>query len=156
VQAWRGVPSHFNVATPFDAAVTRGLAGGGAVLVLVIVALTIAAFRVRPDVQPSLRIAIQAGFITLCTSMAVGGAMIARGMTFVFEGDAQTAYLTGGVWKPMHAVTMHAILLLPAMAWLLSFVNWSEAERVRVIRITVAAYAAFAVLITVANLTGLL
>lgn len=40
MQAWRGVPSHFNTETPFDAAVAGTLAAGGAALVAVIVALT--------------------------------------------------------------------------------------------------------------------
>ena len=35
MQAWRGVPSHFNFATPFDTAVSTTLALGGGVIVLV-------------------------------------------------------------------------------------------------------------------------
>ena len=35
LQAWRGVPSHFNVETAFDAFVARTLAAGGLVLVAV-------------------------------------------------------------------------------------------------------------------------
>ena len=49
LQAWRGVPSHFNVATAFDALVARALAVGGIALVVVIVGLTATAFRgIRP------------------------------------------------------------------------------------------------------------
>ena len=47
MQAWRGVPSHFNVETPFDAVVAQTLAIGGFALVVVIVALTVLAFRDR-------------------------------------------------------------------------------------------------------------
>src|SRR5258705_8353904 len=39
VQAWRDVPSHFNMETTFDALVARTLAVGGVVLVAVIVTL---------------------------------------------------------------------------------------------------------------------
>src|ERR1700760_290947 len=41
VQAWRHVPSHFDMATPFDSVVARVLAAGGAVLVAVIAVLTV-------------------------------------------------------------------------------------------------------------------
>ena len=51
VQAWRRVPSHFNMETPLDTAIARVLAAGGAVLIIVIAALTIAAFR-RPAPVP--------------------------------------------------------------------------------------------------------
>ena len=61
LQAWRGVPSHFNVETAFDAWVTRGLAGGGIALVAMIMVLTFAAFRSPSPVPPSLRLAVQAG-----------------------------------------------------------------------------------------------
>ncbi|HEX3260053.1 MAG TPA: hypothetical protein VHS35_16135, partial [Pseudonocardia sp.] len=44
MQAWRGVPSHFNFATPFDTAVSTTLALGGGVIVLVGVVCTLAAF----------------------------------------------------------------------------------------------------------------
>ena len=156
LQAWRGVPSHFNLETTFDAAVTRGLAGGGAVLVAVIVALTMAAFRANPDTPRSLRLAIQIGLVALCGSMAVGGVMIGRGMTLVLGGDPQTAYLTGGILKPMHAVGMHAILVLPLIARLFSFVDWSEEQRVTAIKIAAGAYVLVAVAVTGANLIGLL
>src|SRR4029453_2161434 len=80
LQAWRGVPSHFNVATSFDALVTRGLAAGGVVLVLLIVGRTAAHFRRHPSWPASLHLAVQVGFVLLCGAMVVGGVMIATGM----------------------------------------------------------------------------
>lgn len=35
---------------------------------------------------------------------------------------------------------MHAILVLPALAWLLRFTNWPERRRVRSIRLAAASY----------------
>ena len=52
-----------------------------------------------------------------------------QGMRLVFAGDAPQAYETGGTLKPTHAVTLHAILVLPALAWLVSFADWSEESR---------------------------
>src|SRR2546425_2344067 len=40
LQAWRGVPSHYNVETTFDAVIARTLAAGGGALIASIAALT--------------------------------------------------------------------------------------------------------------------
>ena len=66
--------------------------------------------------------------------------MIATGMALVFGGDPRTAYATAGALKPTHAVTMHGVLFLPALAWLLSFTNGSESRRTRLVWIAAASY----------------
>jgi hypothetical protein len=144
LQAWRGVPSHFNLETTFDGVVARTLAAGGMVLVAVILALTFASFRANATVPASLRLAIRIGFMSLVGAVLVGALMIAKGMRLVFAGDAQAAYATGGTLKPIHAVTMHAILVLPALAWALSFGNWSERRRIGVVLLATAGYLAAA------------
>jgi hypothetical protein len=93
----------------------------------------LASFRQQPAVPVSLRIAIRIGFVILLMSLAVGALMIAKGMRLVFAGDPQAAYATGGALKPTHAAAMHAILVLPLLAWLLSFTDWSERRRVGVV-----------------------
>ena len=154
LQAWRGVPSHFNAETAFDALVARVLAVGGIALVVVIVGLTATAFHRNPAVPISLRRAIQVGFVALCVAMATGATMIARGMMLVFAGNPAGAYATGGALKPTHAVTMHGILVLPLLAWLLSFVDWSERRRLRVVLLASTAYLVLAGAIAIANITG--
>lgn len=155
LQVWRGVASHFNVETSFDAQVARTLAAGGGMLIAVILSLTISAFRRQTHLPASLRLAMQTGFITLSASLLVGGLMIARGMQLVFAGYPQAAYATGGTFKPTHAITMHAILVLPALAWLLSFVDWPEPRRLAVVRLASAGYLALAAGIGIENLAGL-
>jgi hypothetical protein len=155
LQAWRGVPSHFNVETTFDAWVARMLAAGGFVLVAVIVVLTFVAFRRNPTVPVSLRIAIQVGFMALVGSVVVGAFMIAKGMMLVFAGDPQSAYSTGGALKPTHAVMMHAILALPALAWLLSFANWTEQRRLRAVLLAAAGYIVSTGAVAVGNVAGI-
>jgi len=142
LQAWRGVPSHFNVATAFDALVA-------------IVGMTATAFRRNPAVPISLRRAIQVGFVALCVAMATGATMIARGMMLVFAGNPAAAYATGGALKPTHAVTMHGILVLPLLAWLLSFADWSERDRLRVVLLVSTAYLVLAGAIAIANIAGI-
>jgi hypothetical protein len=155
LQAWRGVPSHFNTETTVDALVARALAAGGFALVVIIVVLTVAAFRRNPTVPISVRVAIQFGFVVLCGAMAIGAVMIARGMMLVFAGEPARAYATGGALKPTHAVTMHAILVLPALAWLLSFADWSEQRRLRAVLIASAGYVVLAGVVASANIAGL-
>lgn len=154
LQAWRGVPSHFNLETPFDALIARVLAGGGMALVAIILALTVASFRSNPAVPPSLRLAIRVGFVSLMASLVVGALMIAKGMMLVFAGQPEAAYATGGTLKPTHAVTMHAILVLPLLAWLLSFTDWSERRRVGAVATAAAGYATLAAAVAIANVTG--
>jgi hypothetical protein len=151
MQAWRGVPSHFNLETTFDAMVARVLAAGGIVLVAIIVVLTFAAFRTNPRVPTSLRVAIRIGFVALVGAVVVGALMIAKGMSLVFAGNPQAAYATGGALKPTHAVTMHAILVLPALAWLLSFADWSEQRRLGVVLVASAGYVVLAGVVAAAN-----
>lgn len=153
LQTWRGVPSHFNVETPFDATVARLLAAGGFVLVVVIVALTLAAFRANPRVPVSLRVAIRIGFVALLGAVAAGGFMIATGMMLVAAGDPQAAYATAGALKPTHAVTMHGILLLPALAWLLSFTDWTERRRLGVVLLAGVGYVVVVGLVLVRNVS---
>ena len=140
MQAWRGVPSHFNMETPFDAAVAQALAIGGFTLVIVIVALTVAAFRDRAAMPPGLRLAIQTGLVALVGAQIVGGLMIATGVRLVFGGNPQAAYDTGGWLKPIHGVLMHGILVLPLLAWLASGAGRQEASQVRIVRAGIALY----------------
>ena len=155
LQVWRGVPSHFNLETTFDGLVARTLAAGGATLVAVIGALTVAAFRADPRLPLSLRIAIRAGFVLLVCAMVVGGLMIAKGMLLVLAGNPQAAYTLGGTLRPTHFAMMHGILLLPGLAWLLSFADWTEARRVKLVLAAVFSYALFAGTIAAGNLGGL-
>ena len=145
MQAWRGVPSHFNMETPFDAAVAQTLAVGGLVLVLVIVTLTVLAFRTRTPRTPGLLHAIRAGLVALVGAQVAGAAMIATGVRLVVGGDPALAYATGGWLKPVHAVLMHGILVLPLLAWAISTAGWTERTQARVLRAGIIAYAMVAV-----------
>jgi hypothetical protein len=138
LQAWRHVPSHVNRETPFDSAVSSVLAAAGGILVIVLGALAVAAFRARAG--PSMRLALRAGFVTLMIGLASGAAMIARGVVAVDGGHQQRAYEVVGFLKPVHGVSLHGVLVLPALAWLLSFTDWDEARRTRVVAVGVAGY----------------
>ena len=155
LQAWRGVPSHFNTETTFDALVARLLAAGGLTLVIIIAVMTLASFRANAAISPSLRLAIRIGFVTLFSSLIVGASMIAKGMVLVFGGHRQAAYATGGTLKPTHAMTMHAILVLPLLAWLLTLTAWNERRQVRIVLLASVGYALVAGVVAIRNIAGL-
>jgi formate-dependent nitrite reductase membrane component NrfD len=90
----------------------------------------------------------------LCSSMVVGGLMIAKGMVLVVSGDPQAAYATAGALKPTHAVTMHGVLVLPLLARLLSFSRFSERRQLAVVVVASAGYVLLAVVVAVANVLG--
>jgi len=139
MQAWRGVPSHFNFATPFDTAVSTTLAAGGGVIVLVGVVCTLAAFAGAGGLAPSMALAVRTGLVVLLVAFATGAVMVARGVVEARGGQAQLAYDTAGSLKPLHAVAMHVVLVLPALAWLLAHTSWAEARRLRLVWVAVVA-----------------
>src|SRR5438093_5756196 len=78
IQAWRGVPSHYNFSTPFDAALMRGGAAGTAGIFLVaVVVLLVAAFRSQ-TAPLSQRLGIRAGLVLLLIGCAIGFVMISN------------------------------------------------------------------------------
>jgi hypothetical protein len=154
MQVWRGVPSHFNFETPFDNAVSMTLAAGGGVIILTVVGFTAAALVEPGPDAPSLRLAIRAGLVVLLVALATGAVMIGRGVVAARGGDPQLAYTTAGALKPLHAVAMHAILVLPAVAWPLQFTRWPEAHRMRVVKTAVVSDAVLTAVIGAESFTG--
>lgn len=142
LQAWRGVPSHFNMTSPANRAVAMVLAIGGGVLVATLGVFAVAALRGDPAQSPSMRLGLRAGFVTLLIGLASGAAMIARGVVLVNTGHQQLAYQLGGFLKPVHAVSLHGVLVLPAVAWLLARRPWAEKRRVRGVALAAAGYGA--------------
>ncbi|MEU0414209.1 hypothetical protein ABZ307_41435 [Streptomyces griseorubiginosus] len=140
LQAWRGVPSHLDMETPFDTAVSMTLAVGGGVLVLVLTAFAVASFRHRPSGPAGMDLAVRSGFAILLVALASGAAMIARGVVLTRTGHQEAAYHSTAPLKPLHGVSLHAVLVLPALAWLLSRTPWSETLRRRILYAAIGCY----------------
>jgi hypothetical protein len=138
VQAWRRVPSHFNFETPLDSTISMTLAGGGFVLIAVIVGFTLAAFRTV--YTPSMQLALRFGFTALVVALGVGAAIIATGVIQVRTGHPDLAYATAGALKPAHAVPMHAILIMPGLSWVLARTSWPEKTQLLLMRLAAVAY----------------
>ncbi|WP_371774440.1 hypothetical protein [Streptomyces sp. NBC_01438] len=142
VQAWRHVPSHFNMATPFDTGMSMTLAVGGGGLVAILSTLSAAAFRRRPGGPPGMALALRAGCGILLVGLLSGAAMIARGVYLTRTGHQLAGYASTASLKPLHGVSLHAVLVLPVLARLLAMTSWSPHTRVSVVRAAVGCYAA--------------
>ncbi len=88
---WRRVPSNLDMETPFDTAVSRTLAVGGGVLVVLLTVFAVTSFRHRPSSPVGMALAVRSGFAILLVALVSGAATVARGV-----------------------VLLHAVLVLPA------------------------------------------
>lgn len=142
LQRVRGVPAHFNFDTPLDN-LLYVVMGGAAIMVtvVVVVALTVSAFRGRTD-DPALTLAIRAGLLILVVAMVGGGAMIGVGNARALDGQTTDLVRWGaaGSMKVTHAIGMHGIQVLAGLALWLSAVPLVPAARVRITRIAIAGY----------------
>lgn len=154
MQAWRGAPSHFNFETSFDTTVSMTLAAGGGLIIVIAVGFAAAAVVGVGAIAPSMRVALRVGFAALLVALATGAVMIATGVLEVRGGNAQLAYDTAGALKPLHAVAMHGILVLPGLAWLIGFSGWNEHRRTVLVWIGSAAYAVLTAVVGYESATG--
>ncbi|MDT4939390.1 MAG: hypothetical protein QOG80_3061 [Pseudonocardiales bacterium] len=152
VQAWRRVPSHLNNVGLLNAAIAYSLAVGGGVLLVTLGAFAIPALRGESDAAPSMRLALRAGFGLLMAGLVAGIAMIARGEELIQTGHRNLAYDAAGFLKWFHAIALHAVLVLPAIAWLLGRTARSEDERYRIVRLAIGGYLAAAATALILNL----
>ncbi|MCW2765300.1 MAG: hypothetical protein JWO11_1259 [Nocardioides sp.] len=152
LQAWRNQPSHLNTTTTANATIAYTLAVGGAVLVGVLGTFAVVAGRGRIDARPSMARALRAGFVLLVAGLASGIAMIAYGTTVMRSGDTQRAYDVAGFLKAFHGVTLHGVLVLPALAWWLGRRTLDESRRTRIVTMAIGCYAAAAAAVLVWSL----
>ncbi|MFJ6570526.1 hypothetical protein ACIQNU_24240 [Streptomyces sp. NPDC091292] len=142
LQSWRGVPSHLNMESAFDSRVSMSLAVGGGVLVVLLSAFAVASFRRRPTGPAGMGLAVRSGFAVLIVALLSGAAMIARGVVLTRTGHQEAAYHSTAPLKPLHGVSLHAVLVLPALAWLMSLTGWRDGTKERVVFGAVCCYAA--------------
>jgi hypothetical protein len=156
VQRCRGVVSHFNFDTSLDTGLF--LAGGVAIAVTVTVTLilTVLAFTAI-QATPSMTLAIRAGLLILLVAQAVGGWMIQHGVGPASDGATTglTTFGVAGVMKVPHAVAIHAIQVLPTLAWLLSFTTLGERRRVTLMGIAILGYVALVVVSLIQTAAGM-
>jgi hypothetical protein len=168
VQAARGVTSHFNVGTPFDAAVFGIM--GTAILIawLASIALTIVLFRHR-FADEAFGWALRIGMLITVLGQATGGIMTtptqaqlaaARTTAMTVSGAHTVGAPDGGAGLPItgwsrehgdlrvgHFVGIHAVQLLPALAWLIGPLGPTVRRRRAVLLLATAYFALFGILL---------
>jgi hypothetical protein len=144
MQRWRGVASHFNSDNRFDATVFQLMGLLVAIVALDIVAVTIRALRML-RAAPSMQLAIRAGLLILVAGQVLGQLILLNGATVLHKdpgaGLAQAnVFGLAGQMKVPHAVALHAIQVLPGLAWLLSFAALTERVRLRMVVLATLGY----------------
>ncbi|MCG8916927.1 hypothetical protein L6E12_14120 [Actinokineospora sp. PR83] len=133
-QAWRRVPSP---TIGGDAACTSPTTGGAAIAVSAVV-LLVAAFRRGAVDPPDMRLAVRAGLVLFLVALAT---TIARGPV------ADTL-------EPTHSMALHAVLVLPALSWLLAFTRWTPLARLRVVQLALVGHLVPTVVVGVETAVG--
>lgn len=119
LQAWRGVPSHFNHATRLDDGIQAAMAG-----LILVVSLAVADLAWRCllhfDDWPDLTDAARWGMAFLLVSCLLGYAASWAGEWRMAKGLDPSGWGEAGVPKFPHGAIMHALQALPIGAWLLN------------------------------------
>lgn len=164
MQRWRGTASHFNFSTPFDAAVFSWMGVMIGLVGIVVLLMTLWSFFSLKTTS-SMALAIRVGLVLLVISQTFGGIMISNGLQKVFESETQKFVSSGiesasifgsaGNMKVPHAVTLHAIQVLPLLAWLLFFTKWNESRRTQITLMASVGYIGLATVIAIQTFSGL-
>jgi hypothetical protein len=158
LQTWRGVPSHFNVATPFDAFVNYAIDVLITVVTLAIATLTIGVFgRLRQGGRPAARdvaLAARAGLVLLLLSCLFGYFMLVYGAQRVQSALPPEIFGSAGLLKFVHGIPMHAIQILPISCWILLRLGFGELHRTRLVQALTAGVAALSIFAAVQTFAG--
>ncbi|MHA6781431.1 hypothetical protein ACVGOW_10610 [Pseudonocardia saturnea] len=160
VQAGRGVRSHFNEDTAGDEILFGIMGATIAVLYLATIAIALRFLR-EPGRDRAAGTAVRLGLLVGLVGLSVGWVMVAVGAHAVGvpDGGPGLAFVgwstTGGDLRIGHFVGMHALQALPLLAAALAATGrFTESERVRIITVAGAAYAAVVLLVTWQALRG--
>ncbi len=154
VQQWRGVPSHFNSSTPFDAAALLGIEVLIVFATLVIVDLTVRSFG-ELQAPADMQLAIRSGMLLLLLGCLLGFVMVGYGHYRIAQDLPPGVFGKSGVMKFAHGTPLHAIQFLPAGAWLLRQLRFGEATRWRSVAFALGSMVAFTAYSLVQTFSGL-
>jgi hypothetical protein len=140
LQQWRGVPSHFNTATSFDAMVFSLMGILVGIVVVGVAVLTVWVF-VAPRAEPATTLAVRAAMVFLLVGQGLGGLLLANG--FANTGPIADASIVGaaGQLKVPHALALHGLQVMVVLAALLERSTLDVRTRVGTVLLCATAYA---------------
>ncbi len=144
MQVWRGVPSHFNNSTPFDAGVFA-LMGISIAMHLPLIVGVLLASLTSLNAPMSLKWAIRGSMLIFIVAQVFGIFMITMNSHMIAPA---------GSMKGPHAIALHSLQILPLLAFLLMFTSWNETRRTRVIIPALSGYIGLTALVTAQAMNG--
>jgi hypothetical protein len=154
MQQWRGVPSHFNYDSGFDAAVFSVM---GILIGVVAIGIAILAVRAfgRVSGPPSTAVAIRAGMIFLLIGQLMGGLILAN--AFGPGSTVANASIVGaaGELKVPHALGLHGLQVLAVLALILERAQVSARSAVTGVASCALGYGLLIVAATLQTYAGL-
>lgn len=153
VQQWRGVASHFNRTTPLDANILFWIESLILFATVVVFELTRRCFQ-HLRVASDMKVAIRGGMVLLCLSCILGFVQAIYGNQQISKGLPPEIFGKAGVMKFMHGVPMHAIQMLPILAWALKKLGVDEQHRLRAVICALTSTIAFTVFSLLQTFTG--
>lgn len=155
MQKWRGVASHFNLTTPFDGAVFAMM---GTLIMIVAIIIAIVTFKSFPvlNANPEMKLAIRSGLLFLNLTNVLGIILVAYGnyILRVSPGHAPNIYGHAGMMKVPHGLAIHAIQVLPILAWLLNFTRRELEFKLNTMKTAIAGYAGLQLFTLIQTFTG--
>jgi hypothetical protein len=141
MQTWRGVASHFNRSTIVDATIESTMLG---LILFVTAGIFYLSWRTcwLRSIDPAMAIAIQGGMCLLTISCLLGIATSVLGELSLSAGRSYEVWGNAGVLKFPHGAALHAIQMLPIVAWLTRRLRLQHSA-VRIVQSALAAQVLF-------------
>lgn len=153
LQQARGVRSHFNHSTPFDASVTGAMGWLVAVATLILVYLCVRSF-LHLDFEPDMQLAARAGLVLLVVACLLGALGTYLGELRLARQQVPELWGRAGPLKFPHGVPIHALQALPLLALFARAIGAPLQRRVQAVALATGAIAAATIYALVQTLEG--
>ena len=144
-QGARGVQSHYNISTPFDALLFSSLGILISINVLLIVVMAIDAMRLKLECAKSIQWSIVLAWLIVLYACAVGGQMIGQMSHNVGVADGRAGLplvnwsTIAGDLRISHFFGLHAIQIIPIFAFFISKM-WKDKTNIQIAAVTIFAF----------------